>query len=196
MTDQNTQIQSASQPSSQLQLRREVSPGLWSIIMAIAPTLHQSHFYNVASAEQAATIMLRGYELGLSLTSAFDFIHIIDGKPGISPRGAMALIHQSGLLEAMDIVESDTGCTVTMRRKGGFSYTCSFTLDDAKRAGLLKEKSGWEKYPRQMCKWRAIGFVTDIVFSDVLAGMKRVDEFGGDLDVEGNVIESEASNGA
>lgn len=167
---------------------RQLTPTIWEMIGSIAPAMHTSRLFGVASPEQAMAIMVRGYELGLSLTAAFEFIHVIDSKPTLSPRGALALIHQSGLLSAIDIQNDADGCTVTMKRTSGFTFTHRFGLDDAKRAGLVKAGSGWEKYPQQMSQWRAIGFCADVVFPDVLAGMKRADEFGATIDAAGDVV--------
>ena len=61
------------------------------------------------------------------------------------------------------------------------------------KAGLIKAGGNWEKYGANMLRWRAIGFVTDVVFPDLLAGMKRADEYGGQIDTDGNVV-SEASS--
>jgi hypothetical protein len=171
--------------------RQELTPKQWEMIGSIAPAMHASRLFGVASPEQAMAIMVRGYELGLSLTAAFEFIHVIDSKPTLSPRGALALIHQSGLLAGIEIQNDDDGCTVTMQRTSGFAFSTRFGLEDARRAGLVKAGSGWEKYPQQMAQWRAIGFCADVVFPDVLAGMKRSDEFGAEIDAAGDVVEGE-----
>ena len=44
-------------------------------------------------------------------------------------------------------------------------------MDDAQKADLIKPKSGWEKYPQQMCQWRALGFAADLACPDLLAGL-------------------------
>ena len=141
--------------------------------------------------------MLRGHELGLNLTTAFEFISVINGKPVLSPRGALALVQQSGLLESFKIEEArdDAGtpvaCTVSMKRRGGFEYTTSFSMNDARRAGLVRPGSAWETYPANMLRWRSIGYAIDVVFPDIVGGMKRADEFGADVDAVGNVIDGE-----
>lgn len=178
-----------------LATRPQLTPEVWGMINSIAPTIKDSRFFGVATPEQAAAIMIKGYELGLNLTASFEFIHVIDSKPSLSPRGALALILNSPLCEGIEIRDEvdangvPSGCTVTMKRRNGLSYTASFTIDDARRAGLVKNGGGWEKYPAQMAKWRAVGFCADVVFPDVLGGLKRADEFGADLTPEGEVIE-------
>ena len=142
--------------------------------------------------------MAKGFELGLTLTASFEFITVIQGKPTLSPRGALALVQQSGLLESMKIEETKDAnnggpyaCTVYMKRKGGFEYTASFSMEDAKRAGLVKSGGAWEAYPSNMLRWRAVGYAIDMVFPDVVGGMKRADEFGATVDTSGNVIDGE-----
>lgn len=175
---------------------RELTPNVIDMAMKLAPTFKDSRLFGVATEAQAAAICLKGYELGLSLTASFDLIHVIDSKPAISPRGALALILNSPLLENLEIKDENDAngvpyaCMVTMKRKNGFSYAARFTMDDAKRANLIKAGSGWEKYPANMLKWRAVGFAADVVFPDVLGGLKRTDELGADLDMSGNVVDA------
>ena len=64
---------------------QKLTPQVWDMIERIAPAMAASRLFNVPSPEAAAAIMLKGYELGLSLTASFEFIHVIDGKPSVSP---------------------------------------------------------------------------------------------------------------
>ncbi len=168
---------------------------IWETIMAVAPVMKDSRLFGVATEAQAAAIMAKGYELGLTLTAAFEFITVIQGKPTLSPRGALALVQTSGMLEGMKIEDlkdaqgAPSSCRVWMKRKGGFEYTAEYSMADANRAGLVKDGSAWAAYPANMLRWRAVGYCIDVVFSDVTGGMKRADEFGANLDGSGNVIE-------
>lgn len=176
----------------QLSPRRELDLSIVALVQSVAPIIHASRYFGVASPEQAAAIMLKGYEIGLPVTAAFEFIQIIEGKPTLIPRGALALIHQSGQLVSLDIQEAPGSCTVTMRRSNGVSYTTIYTIKDAEQAGLVKDKSAWQKYQANMLRWRAIGFCADIVFPDVLAGMKTADQMGAAVNADGDVIEEGA----
>jgi hypothetical protein len=177
---------------------RTLNMTTWETILSVAPVAMASRLFGVATKEQAAAIMLKGYELGLGLSASFEFIHVIDGKPSISPKGMMALIHNSGQLAAMDVQEGvdksgkPSACTVMMRRTNGFEHTITFTMEDAKTAGLIKPKGGWVKYPANMLRWRAIGFCADVVFPDLIGGMYRPEELGATVDAEGDVIEGQA----
>ncbi len=176
-------------------VRRELTPSVWQMIEAVAPAMHKARLFGVSSPEQAAAIMLKGHELGLALSASFEFVQVVEGKPALSPRGALALIITSPLnagVKIEDLADKNgipTGCRVWMKRSNGFEYTVTWTMEDAKRAGLVKSGSGWEKYPAQMLKWRAVGFCADVVFPDVIGGLKRADEYGADLTPDGDVIE-------
>lgn len=177
-----------------------LTPDVFSMISHVAPTIHSARLFGTASPEQAAAIMIKGYELGFSLTASFENIHVIEGKPSLSPKGALALIYSSPECAGVKITDEtdDKGaplaCSVWMKRRNGLEYTVRFSLEDAKRAGLIKDKSGWEKYPANMLRWRALGYCQDIVFPDVIGGTKRADEFGADLTPDGDVIEGSWSN--
>lgn len=180
-----------------LATRQQLNPTIWETITAVAPMMKDSRLFGVSTEAQAAAIMAKGFELGLSLTASFEFIPVIQGKPTLSPRGALALVQQSGLLAAMKIedLKDDKGqplaCRVSMKRTNGLEYVAEFTMEDAKRAGLIKPDSAWQSYPANMLRWRAMGFAIDVLFSDVTGGMKRADEFGANLDAAGNVVDGQ-----
>lgn len=161
---------------------------MWNLISALAPAAHQSRLFGVSSPEQAAMIMAKGYELGMPITAAFELIQVIQGRPTLSPRGALALVLASGLLEDMQIADVPNACTVTMKRRGVPAYSLTWTLDDAKKAGVIKSDSAWQSYQANMLRWRAVGFVIDVLFSDVTGGLKRADEFGATVDAEGTIV--------
>lgn len=175
-------------------VRKEVTPEIWGMIERIAPTMKDSRLFGVATVHQAAAIMLKGHELGLGMAASFEFVQVIQDKPTLNPRGALALVMQSGECEAMKITnETDdkgnpVSCTVYMKRRGGLEHTERFTLADANRAGLVKPDSGWTKYPANMLRWRAVGYCIDVLFPDITGGMKRADEFGAAISPDGDVI--------
>ncbi len=178
-----------------LTVREPISPQVWEMISAIGPAMYKSRLFGCTSPEAAMAIMLKGHELGLSLTAAFEFIHVVEGKPALSPRGALALIQSSPLLAGLKIEDikgkagEPVACHVWMKRTNGFEYEVTWTMEEAKRAGVVKPGSGWDHYPANMLRWRAIGFCADVVFPDVLGGMRRADELGANISPGGDVIE-------
>ena len=144
---------------------------------------YKSGIFKAPKAEAAAMIMLKGYELGFPMTAAAEFIQIIEGTVGLTPRGALAImkahpeIIRSVELEDLEKDGQYYGCRCTITRiENGrdVPHSQQFTLDDAAAAGLIKEKSGWEKYPRNMCRWRALGFAADVACPDLLSGLTGI----------------------
>lgn len=199
MSDQATEIIDAAPaptdalvPAPPVEIARpamRVPPAsVWQMIQTIAPTLHACRFYGVANPEQAATIMLIGYELGFGITGSFEFVHVVEGKPSLSPRGALAIVHASGELADWKMSEIPDGFACWMKRRNGKEYGLTFTLEDARKAGIVKAKGAWETWPKQMCKWRCVGFVIDVLFPDLMGGIRRSDELGAAVTEDGRVI--------
>ncbi len=167
------------------------------IIKAMAPIVAAARMFGVTE-QQAAVVMLKGHELGLGIATAFEFIHVVETKPSISPKGMLALIHGSGKVEVKvtrlpeDKDKPLIGYECCMKRKDtGFEHTSRFTLEDAKRAELVKPRGNWDKYPENMCMWRAIGFAADVVCPDLGGGMYRPEELGAVVDAEGEPVQAQ-----
>lgn len=184
----------------ELSSQRFVTPSVLDMFDRLAPVMANSRMMGVMQPAQAYAIMLKGYEIGLSVTASFEFVQSIAGKPPqLSPRGAMALLHSSPLMEPVIIkrLTDDDGKFIgyecTMTRKTGFTHTSRFTMEDAQRAGLIKAGGGWETYPENMCMWRAIGFAADVVAPDITAGMtailKMPEQFGMAIGNSGEIID-------
>lgn len=183
-----------------LTVRPQLTPNVWQMIERVAPAMHIARLFKTGSPEQAMAIMLKGYELGLGLTASFEFVQVVEGRPALSPRGMLALIQthpECAGIKIEDIKDAEgkpQACRVTMKRKNGFEYTVEWSMADAERAGVVKPGGGWSTYPANMLRWRAIGFCADVVFGDVIGGLKRADELGADLTPDGDVIEGSWSD--
>lgn len=179
--------------------QRELTPAIWTMISQMAPVMYKSRLFGVTSPEAAAAIMLKGFELGLSITASFELVQVVQGRPGLSPRGAMALLLNSPKIKAIKITRltdpsgNYIGHDCYMQRDNGFEYSITFTMEDAKRAGLIKPGSGWTSYPENMAQWRAIGFCADVVAPDIVAGMTNImkmpEAYGVALSDHGDIID-------
>lgn len=176
--------------------QNHITPDVLDVVERLAPFVRKAGYFGVSTVEKAISVMLKGYELGLPYTTSFEFIVPIKDKLSLVPKGALALVQRSGLLESMDLVlndsnvEDEISATVTMTRVNGSSFTRTWTVADAKRAGIYSDKdgSGWKSYPINMCQWRATGYVCDVLFADVTGGLYRYEELGGDITPEGDPI--------
>lgn len=177
---------------------RTLTSDQYALIQVVASALHQSRYYQgISSEHRAAYLMARAYELGFPATAAPDVIDDIQGRLTLKPQAAWALVLQSGLLEDMKVTEGDDFCEISFKRAGlPFWQGYRFTMDAAKRAGLIKDGGAYEKWGKNMLYWRALGFAIDRVFPDVTIGLKDSVQFGAPIPVERvNVVTGEIIEG-
>lgn len=119
-----------------------------------------------------------GAEIGLKPLQALQNIACINGRPSIWGDAMLALVRGSGLLEYITEEVSQDGqvATCTVKRKGEDEITSTFTMDDAKKAGLANKQGPWSQYPKRMLKLRARAYALRDVFPDVIKGMGIAEE--------------------
>lgn len=167
---------------------REITQNVVITAQTMGEIAYKSGIYAAPKPEAAAMIMLKGYELGFPMTAAAEYIQVIDKQIGLTPRGALALMHAHPEIirsvKVEDLTDSTGkyyGCKCTIERYKGSqvsTYVKQFTIDDARTAGLVKPNSNWEKYAQQMCQWRAIGFAADLACPDLLGGLTGILKMG------------------
>ena len=129
--------------------------------------------------EQIVLALQRGAELGLSPMASLSSIPVINGRTTIMGDAAKSLILQSGKLrEGMGInerVEGDPGdpeswvafCT-SWRSDNTSELVSTFSVAEAKLAGLWKKQGPWSQYPKRMLRYRALGFHVRDHYPDVI----------------------------
>jgi hypothetical protein len=168
---------------------RSATPLAWQMITEVAQAGKGAGLGTTAKTQVQ---MLMAYEHGFPITSGPQVAHIIDGKPALSPKAVWAKVVGSGELarctfkRLTDSQNKFVGYQVVLGRTNGLLFDYTFTLEDAARAGLVK-KDNYQNWPEQMCMWRALGFLLDVVFPDYTLGMLRAHELGATLDEQGEV---------
>jgi len=117
-----------------------------------------------------------GAELGLKPLQALQNLAIINGRPALWGDAVIALVRSSPLCEF--ITETDDGKTATCRvkRRGEPEEVRTFSVEDARAAGLVGKQGPWTQYPKRMRQMRARAFALRDVFPDVLRGMPIAEE--------------------
>jgi hypothetical protein len=137
--------------------------------------------------EQVFAGMQFAAELGLPMLSGLRQIAIVNGQPSIWGDLPLALVRRTGELEFInETLFTETydpicfdnkninapawGAMCKLKRRGYDAIERVFTIDDAKKAGLLSRDNVWQTYPRRMLQMKARSIALKDVFSDALMG--------------------------
>lgn len=118
-----------------------------------------------------------GLELGMTPMRALRSIAVVNGRATLWGDEMLAMVLASGICDYVQESEStDTQGVCVVKRKHAPEHRQVFTLEDAKRAGLLGKQGPWTTATARMLKLRARGFALRDQFADVLAGLVSAEE--------------------
>lgn len=118
-----------------------------------------------------------GMELGLAPMQALQSIAVINGRPSLWGDAVIALCKAHPVCEWVREYEEDgVAVCVTQRRGDPEPVERRFSMDDAKRAGLLGKAGPWTQYPRRMMQMRARSWCLRDAYPDLLRGMAVAEE--------------------
>lgn len=165
-----------------------IGPDSMDELFKFASSVSASGFYGFDSADKAFVAISAGMDLGLSHAQSARAWHIIEGKPTLTADAMRAVCLASPHCEYFTVREkSGTVCTMATKRRGEpTEQVVTWTIDDAKRAGVYKEtdrngKPGmWVKFPRQMLQARATAELARQVYPDLLLGIYAPEEIEAD----------------
>lgn len=167
----------------------------WNAMLKMGMDLVGTGFLpsSIKTREQAAAIMLKGMELRVPPMQALSQIVMVQGKPTVSSELMLGLIYRDHGKQALRVKHTDNkSCTVEYRVEGWEGTSeLTFTIEDAKQAGLLGKSGPWSQYPAVMLRWRAISQVAKIAFPETIGGMYVAGELGENVRVEGDNIISD-----
>jgi hypothetical protein len=130
--------------------------------------------------QQLVICWAKAKELGLSPLQAVEGMSVVNNRIGIMGDLALAMVESSGLLEFKKVEYTGEGetleCKITLKRKGREAQTYSFSVREAKAAGIYERSAVWKQYSKRMTYYRALGFGLRDEFADVLKGVKTVEE--------------------
>ena len=120
-----------------------------------------------------------GYEVGLKPLQALQSIATINGKPGVFGDAGKAILLAKGCVIEEDdiaIVEKNARARCKITRPGRPPVERTFSLDNAKTAGLWNKEGPWRSYPWRQMAWRAFWFAARDAASDLLRGLPGLEE--------------------
>jgi hypothetical protein len=132
-------------------------------------------------AESCLLAIQHGSEVGLSPMQSLHSIAVINGRPTIWGDAALALVQASPVCEFVyETIDGDgdqMAAVCQAKRRGYAKPTIvTFSVADAKKAGLWGKSGPWQQYPRRMLQLRARGFALRDAFPDVLRGLVTAEE--------------------
>lgn len=124
----------------------------------------------------AALRLYLAHELGLPPLAAAE-VHVIRGNLVVSAKLLRALASEAGY-RVVRISGDAESCTAALiaRETGEEIGRSTFTIEDAKRAKLVREKSGWTTHPARMLWARASKFAVDDFAPEVSLGLLTEEE--------------------
>jgi hypothetical protein len=162
-----------------------------SDVLTLGKMMAESGFFaDARAAAQAVVKILAGRELGFGPVQSMTGINVIKGRISFSAGLIAAAIRRSGRYDYAVRHHDDLKCEVQFSKDGKALGVSTFTMDDARKAGLAGGDN-WRKYPRNMLFARAMSNGARWFCPDVFGGpVYTPDELGAAADAEeGAVIE-------
>lgn len=182
------------------------SPRLYEHYRKIADMLAQTNMVPSAYKGKPGDVfvaMAMGYQLGLPVEQSLQDIAIIRNRPCLWGDGLLAVAMGHADFESIKetpMLDGDgntVGYQCTVTRKGHEPHTKTFTLNEARQAGLISDGKGygsescntpWKTYPTRMLQMRARSLALRDKFADALRGIRIAEVEQEDHEViEGNV---------
>jgi hypothetical protein len=115
--------------------------------------------------------------MGLGPMQSLRAFHIIQGAVTMKAETMSALVRRSPVCEYLILKDStDKIATYETKRQGDPApTTLTYTLEDAKRAGLTSN-ANWNKHPAAMLRARAVSSICKAIYSDLLLGVYEESE--------------------
>ena len=158
--------------------RDELQPHTYEDAVRAAKDLVESKLWKgvLDTQQQALMVILAGRELGLGLVQAANTFYVVNGKLGMYSAKKIAVLRRAGYKVRCTNDPTHAKCADKTYAewtaiRDGEPVSATFSLDDAKRMGLL-DKGEWKKQPENMLVWRAASRLCDREFSDVVGGME------------------------
>ncbi len=175
--------------------------------------LMKTSHYQKMGQEGIFAIVAKARGLNISPMDALNGgLYYVQGKVGMSSEMMATLIRKQGHSVVKDAKSTNDICILHGKRAdNGDTWIISFSIDDAKRAGLFKNM--YEKYPGVMLYNRAMSMLARQLFPDVIKGagytleelneiavnkpsnnrLKEVESYN-DLSTDVEIIEDKLSN--
>jgi len=132
-------------------------------------------FEDIKDAAQAFVKIQAGKELGLEPVYSMQNINMIKSKLTCNATTLALLVKRSGKYDYRVKQHDENSCVIVFFERGDVVGESSFSMDDAKRAGLTRNPT-WTTYPKAMLFSRAISAGARVYCPDAIGGIYTAEE--------------------
>ena len=167
---------------------------VWTIedLQKIAQNVAASAMFGLNQA-QAFTLMLLCEAEGLHPIQAVRRYHIIQGRPTMRADAMLAEMQRRGWdVEWANYSLDGQKATASFAHPKQPGASVTYTMEDARKAGLVKDGSGWTKHPAAMLRARVISTACRMLDPGIIVGIYTPEEAEEDVRQEERVSRAEA----
>jgi 5'-3' exonuclease len=146
----------------------------------IAKVLYQARLFgDFPNVEAVLGTIMTGRSFGLDAVTSLRSFHNIKGKQTMSATLMIGLVkRRTDLCRYFTLIESSATRAVyeTHRANEPAPTRMEYTIEEAKKAGLVTSGSNWDKRPKTMLRHRCATELARAVYPDLVAGLYSDDE--------------------
>lgn len=150
---------------------------MWRFCTAV---VNSNTFKDINTPEVALIRLQAGLELGLTPIWSLTNIMVTNGRPSVWGDALLAIVQAhpdfEGAHETIEGSGDEMAATCEIQRKGRIPVKRTFSVSDAKKAGLWAKQGPWTSYPKRMLQMRARSWACRDSFADALRGLGVVEE--------------------
>jgi 5'-3' exonuclease len=160
---------------------KQLEPRSFRDVLTFAKYAFNSRLYQkFTSPDAIAMVVVRGRELGYGASTALEVFHVIEGRPYPFAYLVVAECQKDPDCEYLLPVEFDDVHAVveTKHRKIAEPIKLTYTMEQARIAGLVKDKGGWAKHPEDMLVKTALCKLGRRMYPARALGLVSLEEMG------------------
>jgi len=188
-------------------MAKAIIPANLGEMMELAKHLAESSLVPEALAKKPANVLVAigaGLELGITPFQAVQNIAVINGRATLYGDMLLAVVLSHTFVDSTgrrissveyfqeadpgEIGKTNVAWCVVKRRGWPKEVKREFSIEDARKAGLLEKSGPWKQYPHRMLMFRARSWALRDSCPDILKGVALREEVEGFIDVPGEVI--------
>jgi len=163
-----------------------LEPTTLKLAYTLAQDLFNSRLYSrFPSAEAIFAVIIRGREMGLGALTSLDLFHIVEGKPAPHAHFIIARAKASPECEYLEYIGGDStyaeweGQSKRGAALGRQPVKLRYTIEQARKANVVKQGSNWEKRPDEMLRKTAGVQLARVIAPGATMGLYSQEELAG-----------------